>query len=184
MIDLIDKDKIRSDVEKLKKVSDVQIVSMHWGTEYSFEPNEEQKELAQLLSDLGVDVIIGEHPHVIQPMDYVTGKDGNKTLVIYSLGNFLSAQDDHENMLGGMARWTLSYNKANGDISFKNVEFLPTVTHIEGNFSFFRTYALKDYTNELAARHTLTTQYQQDNTREYYISLTNKVMNDKVKIVY
>ncbi|MCR0325919.1 CapA family protein [[Clostridium] innocuum] len=184
MIDLIEKDKIRSDVEKLKKVSDVQIVSMHWGTEYSFEPNEEQKELAQLLSDLGVDVIIGEHPHVIQPMDYVIGKDGNKTLVIYSLGNFLSAQDDHENMLGGMARWTLSYNKANGDISFKNVEFLPTVTHIEGNFSFFRTYALKDYTNELAARHTLTTQYQQDNTREYYISLTNKVMNDKVKIVY
>ena len=47
---------------------------MHWGTEYSFEPNEEQKELAQFLSDLGVDVIIGEHPHVIQPMDYVTGK--------------------------------------------------------------------------------------------------------------
>ena len=75
-------------MEKLKKVSDVQIVSMHWGTEYSFEPNEEQKELAQFLSDLGVDVIIGEHPHVIQPMDYVTGKDGNQTLVIYSLGKF------------------------------------------------------------------------------------------------
>mgnify|MGYP000161094747 CR=1 FL=1 len=53
-----------------------------------------------------VDVIIGEHPHVIQPMDYVTGKTGNQTLVIYSLGNFLSAQDDHENMLGGMASWT------------------------------------------------------------------------------
>jgi poly-gamma-glutamate synthesis protein (capsule biosynthesis protein) len=117
-------------------------------------------------------------------MDYVTGKDGNQTLVIYSLGNFLSAQDDHENMLGGMASWTLSYNRTNGEVSFKNVEFLPTVTHIEGNFSFFRTYTLKDYTNELAARHTLTTQYHQDNTREYYINLVNRVMNDKVKIVY
>lgn len=184
MVDLIDKEKILQDVERLKKVSDVQVVSMHWGTEYSFEPNAEQKELAQALSDAGVDVIIGEHPHVIQPMDYVTGKDGNKTLVIYSLGNFLSAQDDHQNMLGGMARWTLSYNKTKQEVSFKDVAFWPTVTHIEGNFSFFRTYALKDYTDELAARHTLTTQYQQDNTRAYYIHLTNQVMNDKIKIIY
>lgn len=184
LIDLIDKDKIRQDVEKLKKVSDVQIVSMHWGTEYSFEPNEEQKELAQFLSDLGVDVIIGEHPHVIQPMDYVTGKEGNKTLVIYSLGNFLSAQDDHENMLGGMARWTLSFNKTTKEVTFKNVEFLPTVTQIEGNFEFFRTYTLKDYSDDLAARHMLTVQKKQDMSRDYFIELTKKVMNDKIDIVY
>lgn len=184
MIDLIDKQKIQSDVEKLKKVSDVQAVSMHWGTEYSFEPNEEQKDLAQFLCDLGVDVIIGEHPHVIQPMDYVTGKDGNKTLVIYSLGNFLSAQDDHENMLGGMARFTLSYNAATKDVSFRDVEFLPTVTYIGGNFEHYRTYALKDYTDELAAQHTLTIQKNQDMTRDYFIKLTKSVMNDKIKLVY
>lgn len=184
MIDLIDKEKMKADVEKLKEVSDVQAVSMHWGTEYSFEPNEEQMELAQFLSDLGVDVIIGEHPHVIQPMDYVTGKDGNKTLVIYSLGNFLSAQDDHVNMLGGMARFTLSYNAATKDVAFKDVEFMPTVTYIGGNFEHYKTYALKDYTDDLAATHTLTIQKNQDMTRDYFIKLTKSVMNDKIKLVY
>lgn len=184
MIDLIDKDKIKNDVEKLKKVSDVQAVSMHWGTEYSFVPNEEQEDLAQFLSDLGVDVIIGEHPHVIQPMDYVTGKNGNKTLVIYSLGNFLSAQDDHDNMLGGMAQFTISYNKTTKEVTFKDVAFLPTITYISGNFEHYRTYVLKDYTNDLAATHTLTTMYGQDMTREYFINKVNEVMNDKIKIIY
>lgn len=184
MVDLIDKNKIAQDVEKLNKVSDVQVVSMHWGVEYSFKPSDEQKELAQYLSDLGVDVIIGGHPHVIQPMDYVTGKEGNETLVIYSLGNFLSAQDEHERMLGGMARWTISYNKTTDEIQFKNVEFLPTITQIEGDYSFFRTYTLKDYTNDLAARHTLTIQKNQDMTREYFIQLVNEIMNDKIDIVY
>lgn len=184
MIDLIDKEKIKSDVEKVKAVSDVQIVSMHWGTEYSFEPNEEQKELAQFLSDLGVDVIIGEHPHVIQPMDYITGKEGNQTLVIYSLGNFLSAQDDHENMLGGMAKWKIRFNKTTGDLEFKDVAFLPTVTYITQHFYRYKTYVLKDYTDEMAKSHTLTTDYGQDTTRQYFIDLTEKVMNDKVKIIY
>lgn len=184
MIDLIDKDKIRKDVKALKKVSDVVVVSMHWGQEYQFSPNEEQKELAQFLSDLGVDVIIGEHPHVIQPMDYVTGKNGNKTLVIYSLGNFLSAQDQADNMLGGMARFTIEYNKTKKKTIIKDVEFWPTVTYIGGNFQTYRTYVLKDYTNDLAATHTLTNYYQQDVTREYFINKVNAVMNDKVKIVY
>ena len=117
-------------------------------------------------------------------MDYVTGKEGNETLVIYSLGNFLSAQDEHERMLGGMARWTISYNKTTDEIQFKNVEFLPTITQIEGDYSFFRKYTLKDYTNDLAARHTLTIQKNQDMTREYFIQLVNEIMNDKIDIVY
>lgn len=184
MIDLIDKDKIKKDVEKLKKESDVQLVSMHWGDEYSFKTNEMQEDLAQFLSDLGVDVIVGEHPHVIQPMDFVKGKDGNETLVIYSLGNFLSAQDDHDSMLGGMARWHILYDMNTKEVSFKDVEFWPTVTHIENNFSYFKTYTLKDYTDELGAKHTLSTQYHQDCSRQYFIDLTKRVMNDKVKIVF
>lgn len=184
LVDLIDKDKIKHDVERLKKVSDVMVVSMHWGSEYSFTPNEEQQDLAQFLSDLGVDVIIGEHPHVIQPMDYVTGKNGNKTLVIYSLGNFLSAQDNADNMLGGMARWKIEYNKTKKETSIKDVQFLPTITYIRGQMEYYRTYVLKDYTNELAASHMLTTNYGQDVTREYFINRVNEIMNDKVEIVY
>lgn len=184
MVDQIDKSKIKKDVEAIKKISDVIVVSMHWGSEYQFAPNNEQKELAQYLSDLGVDVIIGEHPHVIQPMDYVTGKKGNNTLVIYSLGNFLSAQDDQDNMLGGMARWTIEYNKTKKETTIKDVSFLPTVTYIGGNFEVYRTYALKDYTNELAASHTITNYYNQDVTREYFVNKVNEVMNHKVDIVY
>ena len=60
---------------------------MHWGDEYVFEPTKEEKEIAQYLSSLGVNLIIGSHPHVVQPVGYV-----NDTLVIYSLGNFLSGQ--------------------------------------------------------------------------------------------
>ncbi len=184
LVDLIDKDKIKADVAKLKKQSDVQMVSMHWGQEYQFSPNEEQVELAQYLSDLGVDVIIGTHPHVIQPMDYITGKDGNETLVMYSLGNFVSAQDENYRMLGGMAKWNISYNKTKDKVTFENVQFLPTIMQIENNFHDYKTYTLKDYNDTLASRHTLAVQKGQDVSRQYFIDLVNEVMNEKIEIVY
>ena len=77
----------KEDIEKIKDKADVIIVSMHWGEEYVFDPTESQKEIAKYLSSLGVNLIIGSHPHVIQPVDYI-----DDTLVIYSLGNFLSGQ--------------------------------------------------------------------------------------------
>lgn len=184
LVDLIDKDKMQKDMKKLEKVSDVQIVSIHWGQEYQFSPNSEQTELAQYLSDLGVDVIIGSHPHVIQPMDYIKGKNGNETLVMYSLGNFLSAQDENYRMLGGMAKWNIEYNKTKDKVTFKEVQFLPVINHMEGNFEYYRTYVLKDYTDDLANRHMMKTMYAQDTSRQYYINLVKEVMNDKVEIVY
>lgn len=184
LVDVIDKEKMKADLTKLDKVSDIIVVSMHWGDEYSFTVNDELRDLSQYLSDLGVDVIIGEHPHVIQPMDYVFGKDGNKTLVIYSLGNFLSAQDEADRMLGGMARFKIQYNKSNKEVEIKDVKFLPTITYIRGNMEFYRTYALKDYTNDIANTHMLNTNYGQDVSREYYINKVNEVMNDQVEIVY
>ena len=79
----------------LKNISntDIQILVIHWGDEYQRLPNKFQQELAQKLSDSGVDIIIGSHPHVIQPVDIIKSSDGNnETLVIYSLGNFISNQ--------------------------------------------------------------------------------------------
>lgn len=184
LVDLIDKDKMKKDIARLKKISDVQIVSIHWGQEYQFSPNEEQLDVAQFLSDEGVDVIIGTHPHVIQPMDYITGKDGNETLVMYSLGNFLSSQDENYRMLGGMAMWNMEYNKTKQELKFKDVKFLPTVTYIGNGWSKYNTYALKDYTDEIGATHTIHLEKGQDTSRQYYIDLTNEVMNDKVEIVY
>lgn len=183
LVDLIDKDKMKTDMEKLNEISDLQFVSMHWGVEYHFDITDTQKDLAQYLSDLGADVIIGTHPHVIQPVEYVTGKNGNQTLVMYSLGNFLSAQDQSKCMLGGMMEWNIQYNKTKKTFSFQNVQFLPTVTQIENYYHDYRTYALKDWTDEMAKRHTLK-RYGENISREYYISLVKEVVGNQVDVVY
>ena len=87
LVNLYSDEKAKSDIAKVKDKVDLLIVSMHCGTEYRTEPTEEQKREAEYLSSLGVDIIIGTHPHVIEPITYI-----NDTLVIYSLGNFISAQ--------------------------------------------------------------------------------------------
>ena len=92
-VKFIDKDLIKSDVERAQEISDVVMVAMHWGTENQFEPDETQLEYAQYLADLGVDIILGSHPHVIGAMTWLEGSDGNKTLCAYSLGNFLSRHE-------------------------------------------------------------------------------------------
>ncbi|MFQ7235817.1 MAG: CapA family protein [Enterococcus hulanensis] len=184
LVNLIDEEQIKQDMQELNKQSDVQIVSMHWGEEYQFVPNENQTQLAQLLSDAGVDVIVGGHPHVIQPMDYLTGKSGNQTLVMYSLGNFISSQAENDRMLGGMGRWTIDYDKEKKAVKFEQVEFWPTITYIGDNYQTYKTYALKDYTDELANQHMIHVNQGQDLSRSYFIERTKQIMNDKVKIVY
>ena len=86
LVNLYDKDKVKEDIEKVSS-ADLIIVAMHWGNEYTNEPTNSQREIASYLASLGVDLIIGTHPHVVQPITYI----GN-TLVIYSLGNFISNQ--------------------------------------------------------------------------------------------
>ena len=81
------KEQVKIDVERVRDKVDVLIVAMHWGVEYTHNPTEYEKDMANYLASLGVDVIIGTHPHVIQPVTWI-----DDTLVIYSLGNFISAQ--------------------------------------------------------------------------------------------
>ncbi len=81
------KKQVKKDIDKVRDKVDVLFVAMHWGVEYTHEPTEYEKDMAKYLESLGVDVIIGTHPHVIQPVTWI-----NDTLVIYSLGNFISAQ--------------------------------------------------------------------------------------------
>lgn len=184
LVNIYSEERIREDVEALKGKCDAILVSMHWGIEYATVPSEEQEYFAQLLADLGVAVVIGEHPHVIQPMEWVEGKDGNQTLVIYSLGNFMSAQDGDLNMLGGMASWSIRKNGETGAITVENVKFYPTVTHFEPVFTKFKTYLLKDYTDELAAQHGLNGYNGQHITRQLFIDFTNEIMNDQFEIIY
>lgn len=90
-------EKAKADIEAVRDKVDFVIVAMHWGTEYSFKVDAKQEEIANYLSSLGVDLIIGAHPHVIQTVEYINNK---KTFVVYSLGNFISDQNDIDNFTG------------------------------------------------------------------------------------
>lgn len=94
---LYSEEKAKADIEAVRDKVDFVIVAMHWGTEYSFKVDAKQEEIANYLSSLGVDLIIGAHPHVIQTVEYINNK---KTFVVYSLGNFISDQNDVDNFTG------------------------------------------------------------------------------------
>lgn len=87
ILNMYSADRAKGDIEAIKDKVDVIIVSMHWGVENYNTPNESQRQIAEYLSSLGVNMIIGAHPHVVQPIEYI-----GDTLVIYSLGNFISNQ--------------------------------------------------------------------------------------------
>lgn len=86
LVNMYDKEIVKKDIEAVSS-ADVIIVAMHWGNEYTNEPTNSQREIAEYLASLGVNLIIGTHPHVVQPITYI-----GDTLVIYSLGNFISNQ--------------------------------------------------------------------------------------------
>lgn len=84
------------------------IVFAHWGTEYSQEPDEFQKKWAQLFLECGVDVVIGTHPHCLQPYEVLTDAGGHEMLIYYSIGNYISAQPKQSCVKGGMAEFAVS----------------------------------------------------------------------------
>ena len=175
---------ITQDIERAKQISDFVIVSAHWGDEHMLEPNEFQKKYAQLFADLEVDAVIGTHPHVIQPIEWVEGKNGNQTLVVYSLGNFLSAMSTgtENNMLGGMI--SFDFVMAEEEKTLENVKWDATVMHYTGNKSdntdsrkAFRIYQLDDYTEEIASQHTLNSSQGNQISKESLQKTTKTVID-------
>ncbi|MGD6794737.1 CapA family protein [Metabacillus indicus] len=142
LVNLIDKPKMKREIQEMKKQSDAVIVSMHWGVEYIRLPNEEQQELARFLADEGVHLVIGHHPHVLQPMEWVDGQDGNRTFVVYSLGNFLSGQVSDYKDIGGIFSIKISKKEVNGkkQIQLAEPSFVPTIVVNQNN----RTYRVKE----------------------------------------
>ena len=96
-LNVYDETQVKKDIELLRDKVDLLLVSMHFGTEYSLKQNEEQEKIANYLASLGVDIVIGHHPHVIEPITYI-----DNTLVIYSLGNFISGQLTVDQLTGLM----------------------------------------------------------------------------------
>ncbi len=137
------KEQVKKDIQAVRDKVDVLIVSMHWGNEYVYEPSWYQQDAAQFLSEQGVDIIIGTHPHVIEPVEYV----GN-TLVIYSLGNLVSAQVEEDTRVGMMVSLDINKHVVDGKSTIKidNVKADLTWTYHQGyrKFKVIPFYNLND----------------------------------------
>lgn len=159
-LNYFDPELITEDVNRAQELSDFVLVSAHWGDEHSFAPNQMQVEYAELFADLGVDVVLGGHSHTIQPIEWVAGEEGNETLVIYSLGNFLASTTSDINLLGGSIQF--DFVQEDEEYFIDNVQFEPHVIHYEegtpGDISTrtnFKLHPLADYLDDLAAQHAL-----------------------------
>ena len=161
LVNVYNQEQVKKDIESLRDKVDVLIVAMHWGVEYSATPNSEQKEIAEYLSNLGVDIIIGTHPHVLQPITKI-----GDTIVMYSLGNFISNQygtDDYNKLVGFLATLditktidkndnvTIKIDNLGGELIFTKYNGNPITTanhdgHVVIPFSMMKDDSyLKDY---------------------------------------
>lgn len=136
LLNLYDKEQVKKDIEAVRDKVDVLIVAMHWGTEYINMPNEEEKEIAEYLSSLGVDIVIGNHPHILQPITKI-----GDTIVMYSLGNFISNQyggtnGDWNKLIGFMATLDITKTVTKDDevkMTFDNIGGELIFTKYTGN---------------------------------------------------
>ncbi len=115
LVNIYDEELVKQDIQRVKDKVDIIIVSMHWGVEYVNNPNKSQRQIASYLSSLGVDIVIGHHPHVIQPIEFI----GN-TLVFYSLGNFLSGQSGSDKLTGLVASINIKMT-TKGEVKIKEI---------------------------------------------------------------
>ena len=156
----LDEDKMKAEIERAEKEADITIIMPQMGVEYQIEPTEEQKKLYHKMIDWGADIIFGGHPHVVEPAETVE-KDGDKKLIIYSMGNFISNQrietmQDVEN-----AKWTergvlmdVTIKKKSGKTTIETAQAHPSWVNRtpKGGYSpegyplyLYQTYILEDF---------------------------------------
>ena len=153
------KEQVKKDIEAVRDQVDVLIVAMHWGVEYTHTPTAYEKDMAKFLADNGVNIVIGAHPHVIQPVEWI-----GDTIVFYSLGNFVSAQLQDQNynkMVGLMSSLTITKTVKGDDV--KN-ELIFTYY----NKSTWRNFKVIPFSNENIGK---------------YLSTYNKVYETYKKVV-
>ena len=160
-VNLMTEAKVKADVKKAKKNADFVIVCPHWGTEYQDGIDSYQKKWTDIFLKLKVDLVIGAHPHVIEPVKWVSDKKGHKMLVYYSLGNFVNSTarrgaGTYRQYLGGMADVTLEKTE-DGKTSIKEAKFIPMITHY-GQDRKITTYFFKDYSAKKAKKNRLSGQ--------------------------
>ena len=162
IVNLLDKDRIETDVKKAKELADFVIVTPHWGIEYEHTQSKEQIDLAHFMADLGVDLVIGTHPHVVQPVEWIESDNGNKMLIYYSIGNFVNSTSSTgdgvtNRMIGAMAEVTVQKEGEEAFISDYGVR--PVISHKDTSApGLFTVYFAEDYSEELASKNEIVDQ--------------------------
>lgn len=145
---------VLEDIAAARENADVVIVCPHWGTEYVTTPSSYQEKFALQMTEAGADVIIGTHPHVVQPMEWIEAENGRRSLCFYSLGNYVSTQKQGICMLEAMAWITFHVDESGVSIAEQSSGPIPLVCqYTSGPVRFEGVYLLQDYTQEQAASH-------------------------------
>ena len=194
-VDILKEDRVRSDIARAKEMADFVVVFPHWGEEYSMdELNSTQKKFTKIFLECGVDAVVGAHPHIGQTMEWLTGDDGHRMVVYYSLGNFISNFKEADCNVEGMAY--LEFYKNGDECILREGTIIPIINHWEycsdklGNQGrtrqgkTYRVYALQDYTEELAKEHGCT-KYSNGKAFSYsrIYKVAEKLWGDNIKIV-
>lgn len=178
IVNLLDEDRVKKDLAKAEEIADFTVVCPHWGSEYTHTPTDHEVYWAEVFIENGADLIIGTHPHVIQPVEWVESTNGNKALVYWSLGNFVSNQDLSATMVEAMAKVVITNDK-DGNVFIKDYEVQPLVNHYVRGSGVMCAYKLEDYNEELAAVNRIHVWPDGVNfTYQYCIDLTKQVFGD------
>lgn len=144
---------VLTDIQKAKQMADVVVVCPHWGNEYTFVPTVYQKKFAKEMTEAGADLILGTHPHVIQPVEWIEADNGNKSLCYYSLGNYVSTQYKPATMLEAMAWVVFEVDDESVRIVEEESGAIPMVYQYKESHEFENIYFLDEYTKELSQKH-------------------------------
>lgn len=153
-VDMMDEDKMSADIARAEAEADFTVVCIHWGNEYQTYASANQKMWSEFFLERGVDLIIGTHPHVIQPVEWYEDENGHRMLVYYSIGNFINSTADSGNgigarVVGAMAEVEIIRDET-GEVVIGDYGVTPLVTQIQAGPGNITTYKLEDYSQELA----------------------------------
>lgn len=184
-VDLLDEEQVAADIQRAEELADFTIVCPHWGTEYRLTPDASQEKWTKIFAENGADLVLGTHPHVIEPIEWVTDEEsGHEMLVYYSLGNFVNwtsgtGEGVANRMVGGMAEVTLAKN-GDGEVEIEDYGVRPLVSHVTSGSGGVTTYFLEDYSEELAEENEITLQ-DSEFSFEYCRNLCNSIWGDICK---
>lgn len=181
-VDLLEEEKVIENLIQAGEMADFVIVCPHWGTEYRLTPDKSQKKWAELFLEYGADLVLGTHPHVIEPVEWLTNEEtGEQMLVYYSIGNFVNwtsgtGEGVANRMVGGMANVTIELDEA-GKAYIAEYGVEAVVCHVENKPDGITVYALSEYTEEMAEQNAICRQ-DSSFSLEYCVDLCNQVWED------